>query len=395
MSTWRVLETARGGILLRGLGYESNDASVLTNVSADHLDLQGIHTLPELAEVKAVIAASRGRVGGRAQRRRSAGGCVRAPRAGAGHLLLQPPARPSACAGIVARRTAVVIEDGWIVERAALRARRSWPSPRCPATLFGLATHNVANALAATAGAMRSAPRREQVADGLRAFQPGAVQMPGRLNLYRLGSRVVIVDFAHNEAGVSVLLDVAQGIAGGRRGRARPVTLIIGTAGDRPDDTLRGIARIAGQRADHVVIKETRGYLRGRTAESVVGEFQAGLAEVGIDPRDVPVYESETGGPGGGPGRRQRPWRLVGLVARRRRRGHHVPRGSRGRRGAPGRAGRASRRPTRRPARAHASTPGASLPGALSPAIGRWAVGRSCLALRLADRLAVAIVMGA
>ena len=51
-----VLETARGGILLRGVGYESNDASVLTNVSSDHLDLQGIHTLPELAEVKAVIA---------------------------------------------------------------------------------------------------------------------------------------------------------------------------------------------------------------------------------------------------------------------------------------------------------------------------------------------------
>ncbi len=50
-----VLETARGGILLRGLGYESNDASVLTNVSGDHLDLQGLHTLPELAEVKSVI----------------------------------------------------------------------------------------------------------------------------------------------------------------------------------------------------------------------------------------------------------------------------------------------------------------------------------------------------
>ena len=50
-----VLETARGGIVLRGMGYESNDASVLTNVSSDHLDLQGIHTLPELAEVKATV----------------------------------------------------------------------------------------------------------------------------------------------------------------------------------------------------------------------------------------------------------------------------------------------------------------------------------------------------
>ena len=50
-----VLETARGGIVLRGMGYESNDASVLTNVSSDHLDTQGIHTLPELAEVKSVV----------------------------------------------------------------------------------------------------------------------------------------------------------------------------------------------------------------------------------------------------------------------------------------------------------------------------------------------------
>ena len=167
------------------------------------------------------------------------------------------------------------------------------PVAEMPATLFGLATHNVANALAATAGAMALGAAAGHVADGLQAFKPGVDQTPGRLNLYRLGSRVVIVDFAHNEAGVSVLLDVAQGIAGGAAGRARPVTLIIGTAGDRPDDTLRGIARIAGQRADHVVIKETLQYLRGRTAESAVGEFRAGLAEAGVDPRDVPVYESE------------------------------------------------------------------------------------------------------
>ena len=67
----------------------------------------------------------------------------------------------------------------------------------------------------------------------------------------------MIVDFAHNEAGVSAVLDVAEGIAGGAAGRAAPVTAIIGTAGDRPDDTLRGIGRIAGQRAQRVAIKET------------------------------------------------------------------------------------------------------------------------------------------
>ena len=289
-----ILETARGGILLRGVGYESNEASILTNVSADHLDLQGIHTLPELVEVKSVIAritrpegqvvlnADDALVAGRARH-------VRAP-------VTFFSARPgrSIARHLAAGGRAVVLEDGWIVAHHGATSQAVVAAVDVPATLFGLATHNVANALAAAAGAMALGATADQVADGLRAFRPGAEQTPGRLNLYRIGNRVVIVDFAHNEAGVSVLLDVAHGIAAGAAGRTRPVTIIIGTAGDRPDDTLRGIARIAGQRADHVVIKETLQYLRGRTAASAVGEFRAGLREAAVDPRTVPVYESET-----------------------------------------------------------------------------------------------------
>ena len=96
------------------------------------------------------------------------------------------------------------------------------------------------------------------------------------------------MDFAHNEAGVSAVLDVAEGIAGGAAGRAAPVTAIIGTAGDRPDDTLRGIGRIAGKRAQRVAIKETLKYLRGRSRESIVGEIMAGIASSGRSTSDVP-----------------------------------------------------------------------------------------------------------
>ena len=70
--------------------------------------------------------------------------------------------------------------------------------------------------------------------------------------------------------------------------------MIIGTAGDRPDDTLRGIGRIAAQRAQRVAIKETRRYLRGRTRESVVGELLAGVVAGGGSRDEVPVYASET-----------------------------------------------------------------------------------------------------
>ena len=288
-----VLETARGGILLRGVGYESNEASILTNVSSDHLDLQGIHTLPELVEVKSVITRITRPSGEVVLNADDPLVAARARHVRASVTYFSTrPGRP--IARHVARGgRAVLVEDGWIVARQGASRQPILPVAEVPTTLFGLATHNVANALAAAAGAMALGAHPEHVADGLRAFQPGVEQTPGRLNLYRVGSRVVIVDFAHNEAGVNVLLDVAQGIAGGAAGRALPVTIIIGTAGDRPDDTLRGIARIAGQRADRVVIKETLQYLRGRTAESAVGEFQAGLAEAGVDPREVPIYEGE------------------------------------------------------------------------------------------------------
>src|SRR5439155_7897910 len=161
-------------------------------------------------------------------------------------------------------------------------------------TIGGLARHNVANALAAAGGARALGATIDQVADGLRDFRPTSDRSPGRLNIFRLGSRLVVVDFAHNEAGISAILDVAEGIAGGAAGRAAPVTIIIGTTGDRPDDTLRGIGRIAATRAQRVAIKETLRYLRGRTRESIIGELLAGAKAGGKSAAEIPVYESET-----------------------------------------------------------------------------------------------------
>jgi cyanophycin synthetase len=292
-----VLETARGGIVLRGVGYESNDASVLTNVSSDHLDLQGIHTLPELAEVKSVIARITKPDGWvvlngddplvAAVRRR-----VR------GHVALFSTVPEGAA--VVRRHVAgggrgYVLRDGLdLYELEGGEEHKIVDVGRVPITIGGIARHNVANVMAAAGAARGLGATIEQVRRGLVDFRPSSELSPGRLNLFRLGQRVVIVDFAHNEAGVAAVLDVAEGIAGGAAGRTAPITVIVGTAGDRPDDTLRGIGRIAAERAQRVAIKETLRYLRGRTRSSVVGEIMAGIAAGGVKRDAVPVYESET-----------------------------------------------------------------------------------------------------
>ena len=291
-----VLETARGGIVLRGMGYESNDASVLTNVSSDHLDLQGIHTLPELAEVKSTIC-----------RVTKASGWVvlngddphvaAIARRVRGHVAFFSTA--SATPAAVRRHIrgggrAYLLRDGDLTEVEGDRESSIVEVRRVPITIGGLARHNVANALAAAGGARGMGATLAQVRDGLVDFAPSSDRSPGRLNLFRLGSRVVIVDFAHNEAGIAAVMDVAEGIAAGGAGRTAPITVIIGTAGDRPDDTLRGIGKIAAERAQRVAIKETLKYLRGRSAAAVVGELMAGVKAGGIPAADVPVYRSET-----------------------------------------------------------------------------------------------------
>jgi len=290
-----VLETARGGIVLRGVGYESNDASVLTNVSADHLDLHGLHTLPELAEVKVVIArmtktsgtvvlnADDPLVAAQARRLRAR---IR--------FFTLDPRNPRVRRHTARGGIAMVLEDGALVEVEGPQRRRIVAVGEVPSTVGGLARHNVANALAAAGAARSLGASLRDVAAGLRDFRPSAEQAPGRLNLYRVGERLVIVDFAHNEAGLEVIFDLVDGLVGVRGVRTTPVVAIVGTAGDRPDDSLRAIGRLAAERADELALKETLRYLRGRTRESVVGEFRAGMASVGVaTAARMPVHEDE------------------------------------------------------------------------------------------------------
>lgn len=289
-----VLETARGGVVLRGVGYESNDVSILTNVSSDHLDLQGIHTLPELAEVKATICRITRRDGwvvlnaddpfvlaiGRSVR---ASVALFSPRGDASPALRRHLA--SGGRAYLVRRGEIGEADGdaW-TPIAAVRD--------VPITLSGLARHNIANALAASAGARAIGLGIDETREGLLDFRPSVTESPGRMNIFRNGERVVLVDFAHNEAGLEALLDVAEGIASGAGGPVTPITLIIGTAGDRPDDTLRGMGVIAARRAQRLAFKETLGYLRGRSRESVLGELRAG-AKAGGWTMDIPTYATE------------------------------------------------------------------------------------------------------
>jgi cyanophycin synthetase len=297
-----VLETARGGILLRGIGYSANDVSVVTNVSADHLGLQGIDTIDELAEVKAAIVRITRRGGWAvlnaddprvwAMRRET--------RAGWYPFSMDPNSAAVEQALDRGGRAAVLRDGSLVLVGAGRRARRLPPVAELPVTFGGLAAYNVANALAAAAACDALGISSGRIAAGLRSFTLDTGVNPGRLNLYERRGLLVLIDFAHNEAGLKGLLDVAtqlaappRAAAGSKRGRrSGKVRLALGTAGDRTDEILHNLGRLAGASADEVVICEKPHYLRGRELDEMNSILRAGVADGGHK-GEVEAFPSE------------------------------------------------------------------------------------------------------
>ena len=155
-----------------------------------------------------------------------------------------------------------------------------------------MSRNNIANALAGAAAALGLGVPRSAVVEGLRTFAPDPEHNWGRLNTYSLplpsgGKATVIMDMAHNEAGLEALLDVARGLAapGGA------VRLGLGCAGDRADEAIIAMGEIAGQGAEEVALKVARTTCAVASAEDLLGLFREGLAKVGV--LDVPGYETE------------------------------------------------------------------------------------------------------
>ena len=145
------------------------------------------------------------------------------------------------------------------------------------------------------------------MAKGLRTFVLDPKKNPGRTNLFSLDRRLLVLDYAHNEAGMDGLVEILQGL----RPPGREIWLAIGTAGDRTDEILQGFAVRAALGADHLAIAELLKYLRGRPREDVVEQLRRGAARAGK--HDVPVYHGRDASP---PGDAQ------GVRARRRRGDH-------------------------------------------------------------------------
>ncbi len=289
-----VTETARGGILLKGIGITRNDVSVVTNVTADHLGLQGIDTVDQLAEVKSVVPRITRKDGwavlnGDDPRVLA----MRAVISARPWIFSRDPDSPAVREVLTDGGRATTVIDGWIT----VLAPAADPDPLVelvdvPMTLAGLSRFNIENALAAASAALAVGLPRDAVVAGLTSFRPDAEHNPGRMNFFSLpaadGESVsVVMDLAHNEAGLEALLEILAGV---RRPGAR-LLLGLGAVGDRTDELIDSLGEIGAKGSDVVAIGHKEWYLRGRTMKEIDDLLRAGAARVGVT--DIDSYDTE------------------------------------------------------------------------------------------------------
>ena len=287
-----ILETARGGILRRGLAVTRADVALVTNIADDHLGEFGVYDLETLTATKLVVSRVLGRSGKlvlNADDRSLVEGSrtVRSPVV----WFSVSSANPVVVRHLHAGGVAVVLDENVLEIREGDRRTRVESVDNIPITIDGKARHNVANALGAVAVAASLGLGVDAMARGLREFLGTARDNPGRLNRFQLGGVEVIVDFAHNPHGLSALIDLGGALPAERR------LVLLGQAGDREDSAIRELARVAWTiRPDHVIAKEMAAYTRGRPIGEIPGLIADEMHRLGAPPGSVSQASSELEG---------------------------------------------------------------------------------------------------
>jgi cyanophycin synthetase len=286
-----VLEIARGGLLRAGMGVRHCDVGAVLNVKADHLGLRGIGTLEQLAEVKRIVVEV---ARGTAVLNADDPLCLKmGDYTQAEHLcyVTMDPGHELVGEHIKAGGRGVVLESGIKGQMITIYDHGAhipllW-THLIPATLEGRALHNVQNAMFAAAMAFSMGLKLEAIRHGLRTFDTTFFQAPGRMNIYDEHPFKVILDYGHNPAAVEAMCDlVARLDVSGRR------IVVLAAPGDRRDEDIHDIGRIAAGRFDRYICRRDDS-LRGRKPDEVPTLLRESLLAHGVSPDAISVIPDE------------------------------------------------------------------------------------------------------
>lgn len=268
-----VLETARGGILRAGLGFHKCDIGIVTNIAADHLGLKDIMNLEDLARVKSVVVESV-RPGGYAILNAD-DDHVYAMRKGLDckiALFSLDENNPRIKEHCEAGGLAAIAENGFVTICKGTWKIRVGKIVNIPLTFAGKAVFMIQNILPVVMASYIQGFGISDIKAALETFIPSHAQTPGRMNVFNFKKFTVIIDYAHNPAGLQALGKFLEKVD------ETPKVGIITGVGDRRDEDIRSLGSISGRIFDEIIIRQDK-HLRGRTDTEIVDLLEEGIRE--------------------------------------------------------------------------------------------------------------------
>jgi cyanophycin synthetase len=275
-----VLECARGGILRSGLGFDTCDISIITNVTEDHLGLKDIHTIEEMAKVKCVVARSTKKDGYAIlnadddlvyEMRKEVDSEIA--------LFSIEESNPRVQRHCERGGIAAFIEKGYIVIAKGKWKTRIEKVVNIPLSLDGRADCMIKNILPSVLAAVISHVPVEKIREALQTFIPSPKQTPGRMNIFHFKEFDFMVDYAHNIDGFLELKKFLN------KTNASVKVGIISVAGDRRDEDIITMGKLSAEMFDEIIIRHDHD-LRGRTQESITKLLTQGIREIS---RFIPI----------------------------------------------------------------------------------------------------------
>ncbi len=288
---YAVLETARGGILRSGLGFDRCDIAVVTNITSDHLGQHGIDSLADLAKVKAVVPQSVFR-DGKSVLNADNEWTVEMARYARGEVLFfsMVEDNPVIREHLRNKGRAVILRPVAAGEMITIIENRRETSlllaSQIPATYDGRLRVNIANALAAVTAALADDVQLEYIRQAMRTFTSSFYQTPGRFNLLEFQGRRIIMDYCHNIAGLESMADFVK-----RMEPSRAIA-VISMPGDRLDDDIAAFGKLSGETFDELVIREDTN-TRGRPSGEIAARLKRAAMSAGLQDEAVTIVLEE------------------------------------------------------------------------------------------------------
>ena len=276
-----VLETARGGIIREGLGYDLADVGIITNISEDHLGLGGVETLEDLAYVKSLVAEAVKR-DGYAVLNAEDGMTPTITKRVKSKLILFSKSPEISNKFNSLDYIHVFNQNNWITVKDRGKTQKIINISDVPITCGGMIECNIENSLAAVSALYALNVPADVIANGLKTFQYNS----GRFNIYELKNCSVMLDYGHNKAGYEQVIKTCEKL------NHKRLIGVIGMPGDRMNSSIQSVGEMCSNVFDKIYIKEDND-LRGREKGEVAELFYDSIVKNGFKRNNVKIIENE------------------------------------------------------------------------------------------------------